>query len=344
MRPDHSDSAIASWLNKRTERWRRLRELGENQRDAQDERVEEVRELAEGFRSLARDISLARGVLPQSRVTRQLETLFQTIHDAIYRPPANLKYEIQRLFGKEVPRVVKRLRGTITAVFALFVCSGWIGWSLVTEYPELAALFASEPMINMVQRGELWTEGLLNVFPSSLLSVAIFTNNIVVALFAFCFGALYGLGTLYLIGMNGLMLGGIFAFTAQHQLDGKLFNFVVAHGIVELSIICLAGAAGVHLGEALAYPGDRSRSEAFRDAVREAATLLPVFLLFLIGAGIIEGYISPDPTYSLASRVWIGLAYGGLLVLALSGRLWPGARRSAEEQLQRILKKTATPS
>ena len=80
--------------------------------------------------------------------------------------------------------------------------------------------------------------------PSSVLSVQILTNNIVVSLFAYCLGFLFGLGTLYILGLNGLMLGAMFAFVGQHGLAGALFRFVVAHGCVELSVMCLSGAAG----------------------------------------------------------------------------------------------------
>ena len=120
-----------------------------------------------------------------------------------------------------------------------------------------------------MERGELWTDGLLNVTPSAVLSVSILTNNIVVSLFAFCSGVIFGLGTFYLIGMNGLSLGAIFAFTGQHGLAGRLFDFVVAHGCVELSCICIAGAAGAYIGEALIRPGEHTRSEAFRLAAGE---------------------------------------------------------------------------
>jgi uncharacterized membrane protein SpoIIM required for sporulation len=217
--------------------------------------------------------------------------------------------------------VAYQLRGRIAAVTALFIVSAAAGWWLVHRYPELAALFASEQMINHVQRGELWTDGLINIVPSALLSLGIMSNNIVVSLFAFTLGALYGLGTLYIVGMNGLMLGGVFALTAQHGLAGRLAEFVVAHGMVEISVILLAAAAGVELGEALARPGNRSRAAAFRDAVRRAGQLLPVCAVFLVGAGLIEGYVSPDPHFSMAQRIAIGVAYWVLLLLVLSGRL-----------------------
>ena len=88
-------------------------------------------------------------------------------------------------------------------------------------------------MIDKVQGGVLWTDNLLNIMPSALLSVSIFTNNIVVTLTAVSLGVLYGLGTIYIMGLNGLMLGGIFAFTAQYGMAGRLFEFVTSHGFVD---------------------------------------------------------------------------------------------------------------
>jgi uncharacterized membrane protein SpoIIM required for sporulation len=178
-------------------------------------------------------------------------------------------------------------------------------------------------------RGELWTDDLLNVFPSSLLALQIFTNNIAVSLFALCLGVLYGLGTIYIIGMNGLMLGGVFALTAQHGMARRLFEFVCAHGFVELSVICVAGAVGASLGEALARPGHLTRAAAFQAATARGARLMLICAVFLVGAGVIEGYVSPDPSFALGERLAIGLVYWLLFLLVLTGALgrWLYTRR-----------------
>ena len=193
--------------------------------------------------------------------------------------------------------------------------------------PDLVAAFASAEMIEGVEAGALWTDHLLNVAPSSLLSVGIFTNNISVAFLSIAIGVLFGLGTIYIIGLNGLMLGAIFAFTAQHDMAGRLFSFVAAHGFVELSAIVLCGAAGFALGEALARPGLQTRRQAFRRAAGEASRVGLVCAVFLIGAGLIEGYISPDPDFPLAVRLLVGLGYQVLFLWTLAGL--PGVFRRA---------------
>jgi uncharacterized membrane protein SpoIIM required for sporulation len=178
-----------------------------------------------------------------------------------------------------------------------------------------------------VERGQLWTEGLLNVVPSSVLSLQILTNNIVVSLFAYCAGFLFGLGTLYILGLNGLMLGAIFAFTGLHGLGDELFAFVLAHGCVEISVMCLSGAAGAAVGEALIRPSHGNRRESFRLAALRSGKLLIACVVLLIGSGLIEGYVSPNPDFPLWSRAVIGVGYWLVMLALLRGWLFGRRRR-----------------
>lgn len=314
--------ALRRWLEARRPVWQSLAESLERQRDSRAEDPQAVADMVYAFRSLSRDLSLARRIDGGGRITRYLEALYLRAHEVINRPPRRFWRQLFDTLRDDVPQAAHALRHQLAAVTALFVGAGVVGWLLVTAYPDLAGLFASEEMIATVQSGELWTDGLLNIMPSSLLAVGIMTNNIVVALTAFMLGAFHGLGTIYIIGLNGLMLGGVFAFTRGYGLDGRLFEFVVAHGLVELSVICIAGAIGVRVGEALIRPGMRTRGDAFRAAVREASALLVLCVLFLIGAGVIEGFVSPDPTFGLPVRIAVGVAYWLLLYGVFTGRIW----------------------
>jgi uncharacterized membrane protein SpoIIM required for sporulation len=218
------------------------------------------------------------------------------------------------------------LRPHVLWATALFILTIVAGYWMVHTYPDLIALFASPELIATVERGQLWTEGLLNVVPSSVLSLQILTNNIVVSLFAYCAGFLFGLGTVYILGLNGLMLGAVFAFTGQHGLDDDLFRFVVAHGCVEISVMCLSGAAGAAVGEALIRPGTATRAESFQRAALSSGKLILACALLLIGSGLIEGYISPNPAFSLRARIAIGVSYWIFMLALLNGWLF-GFRR-----------------
>lgn len=324
---------FGKWLESRSRNWVALNRLLKQTRGKRDEDPDQVRKLVKEFRGLATDLSLSRQALGAGQITRQLEALYSQAHETIYQKSHNFWRDLVSIYRDEIPVLVNRkMRFTILTTISLFIVTGIAGWLLVYYNPELASLFASERMINMVQSGKLWTDDLLNVVPSSVLSFQIMTNNIAVSLFAFVLGALYGIGTLYIISLNGFMLGSIFAFTAHHGLAERLFKFVFAHGVVELSIICLAGAAGIHLGEALIRPGNRTRGEAFHLAVSQAGKLMFVVVPFLVGAGLIEGYVSPNDLFTLQARMLIGVAYGVLMWAVLTGWIWRWGRRRRDSR------------
>lgn len=314
-----------SWLLQRAPLWQRLGQSLPTLRRGRTSASEAMHAL-EGYRSLARDLATARQALPDGTVTRALETLYASFHALVNRPARNSRASLLRMLREDIPATMRELRPTLTWITLLLVASTAAGWWLVHTFPELISLFASAQMIDTVERGHLWTEGILHLTPSSLLSARIFTNNILVTLMAFCVGALYGLGTFYIIANNGLMLGAIFAFTRQHGLDDELLSFVFAHGLVELSMICVAGAAGTTLGEALIRPREGNRRDAFQRCVKRMTPLLALCAVLLVGCGIIEGFVSPDESYPAASRAIIGIAWFVVMVAALNGHLWGRGR------------------
>lgn len=315
------------WIEQRMPVWQQLATRLKSLESGRIASPEEVRDTLRLYPELARDIALARRVAPGGQLLRMLEGTYARVHQLVYQPPRNLRESLRRLFLHDVPSILRGMRWQVVSVTVFFILSTLAGWALIMAWPGAVALFASAEMVERVEAGQLWTDHLLHAVPSSVLSVGIFTNNITVALMSIAVGVLFGLGTIYIIGLNGLMLGGIFAFTAQHDLAGRLFSFVVAHGCVELSAIVLCGAAGFVLGESLARPGPRTRRQAFRIAAGQAARIGLVCALFLVGAGVIEGYISPNPVFPLPVRILVGVAYWLLFVWTLLG--FPRLRRAA---------------
>lgn len=317
-----SDAGLRAWLTQRAGLWQgieaQLAKLTRGRRHT----VDEANAAVAGYRALAHDLSMARRVLPDSRVTRYLESSYWRAHSLLTRPAHRFVSDLAKILREDVPAITRELRGAIFAVTALFVLSAAAGAWLVHRYPELASLFLSEEAINDVETGKLWTEGILNVFPPAYVSIQIFTNNIVVALTAALFGVIFGLGTFYFMVLNGLLLGGVFAFTAQHGLGMRLFEFVSAHGPVELTTICLAGAVGVSIGESLIRPRLATRLASFQSAVARGSQYLAMCVLLLIVCGLIEGHISPDPSYPLWSRLVIGWSWWFVAMCVVTGRIW----------------------
>lgn len=313
------DVALKNTLLRRSELWKKAvarthRLLRKKTDDAADASA-----VMDDYRMLAHDVAKARRLLPESRAREYLEAAYAQSHATLHRPAWHPGYALRDLLRDELPAVVSWLRPHIIWATALFILAVTAGYWMVHMYPDLIALFASPELISTVERGQLWTEGLLNIVPSSVLSLQILTNNIVVSLFAYCAGFLFGLGTLYILGLNGLMLGAVFAFTGHHGLGDDLFRFVIAHGCVEISVMCLSGAAGAAVGEALIRPGHATRAESFQHAALQSGKLILACVLLLVGSGLIEGYISPNPAFSLPTRIAIGVTYWLFMLAFLNG-------------------------
>jgi len=324
MSTDARRQALTTALLQRAQLWhaaqaRAVRLARERTEDATD-----AARMADDYRLLAHDLARARSLLPETRTREYLERAYARAHATLHHGAWHPGSALLTLLRDELPAVVRWLAPYIFSATAIFALAVTGGYALVHRYPELIALFASPDLIASVERGQLWTEGLLNIVPSSVLSVEILTNNIVVSLIAYCTGFLFGLGTLYILGLNGLMLGAVFAFVGAHGLAGELGSFIAAHGCVEISVMCLSSAAGTAVGEALIRPGEAGRMESFRVAALRSGTLLLACALLLAGAGLIEGYVSPNPRFTLPARIAIGVGYWCFMVALLTGWLWRG--------------------
>jgi len=165
--------------------------------------------------------------------------------------------------------------------------------------------------------------------PSADFATRVYTNNVEVSAEAFAGGIFFGLMTLVVLFFNGVNLGyaaGMF-YAAHHPAE--FWGLITPHGLLELTSVVLAGAAGLRLGWALIDPGDRPRSAALAREGPAAVVLVLGTVLTLAVSGTIEGFVTGS-TLPTTVRVGIGvtveLAFWCWIVLcARSGRA-PGTK------------------
>ncbi len=98
---------------------------------------------------------------------------------------------------------------------------------------------------------------------------------------------------------------------ARGGIGRSLFDFIAAHGPVELSVIVLAGGAGLVLGRAIVDPGELPRAQALSRSGREAVRIVLGCAPFLALIGVVEGFVSPGALFPTWAKLSLGLALGG---------------------------------
>jgi uncharacterized membrane protein SpoIIM required for sporulation len=146
-------------------------------------------------------------------------------------------------------------------------------------------------------------------------SSAIMTNNLTVSFMTFASGILFGLGTLWNLYINGMMLGVIGAACRHYDMSLALWSFVAPHGALELPSILIAGGAGFRLGHAMLFPGALRWKESVARGGIEATRLVSGIIPLLVIAGTLEGFFSPSQ-----APIWLKFTVGGLLFTLLN--LW----------------------
>src|SRR5881392_1154814 len=315
---------IDRFINERKTVWQRLEELLQrlDQMTLRRLKRDEVRELGRIYRRTASDLAIARAESRDPRLINYLNSLVIRAHGRIYRADAQGGRRVANFFANEFPRTFRRTwRYTATAfgIFWLFTAIAFFGTRHDPDFSEFAGIppYFREIVIN--HRTHWWER--LNE-ANQIGSTAIFTNNIRVTFYAFALGAIFGLGTLYVLAFNGASFGAIIALTYRAGIgNDPLLGFVISHGVIELTCIFIAGGAGLLIGTALLMPGNLSRGDALKSRGIEAVRLIVGCIPLLVVAGTIEGFISPQPIPS-AIKIGIGVITGITLYayLLLAGR------------------------
>jgi uncharacterized membrane protein SpoIIM required for sporulation len=266
--------------------------------------------MASLYRRATADLALAQRDWPGEPVHRYLNGLVARGHGVVYRRGGHVWRRIRVFYTETLPRTYRRSWPYVVSSAALLFVPALISFFVVLAHPDAAYGIASPELIDRVHHHQLWTNIPPDVRVESAGLIAI--NNIWVSMLAFAFGVVFGLPVIYVLITNGISLGGLFGLTTAYSVSGGLFEFVIGHGVLELSIVIAQGAGGLMMGWALISPGNHRRTDALVMATRRAFTLLLGLAPLLLVAGTIEGNVSPSDA-PFAAKLMIGLATGALL-------------------------------
>ena len=322
-----SSGAATRFVARKRERWDEFQRLAERAaaRGLDSFAAHELPDFAARYREVAADLARARTYGCDDDTRARLERLAAAGHNALYREERSTWPRIWQVLARECPAAIVGARGYVLVAFLCFAAPAAAGYALMRQQPALAAELLPEVMLRRAEAGAArQAEGKRYVDVSAedrpLMASGIITNNVRVAIACFAGGIFLGVGSLILVGFNGLAIGASAGHFANAGVLGYLLEFILGHGLLELFAIWVAAAAGFLLGRSVVAPGDLQRSDALVLSGRRAVRMVGGAAVLLVVAGLIEGFVSAG-TGGLAVRAGASaLSLGFLAIYLLNGR------------------------
>ncbi|MBW8756198.1 MAG: stage II sporulation protein M [Burkholderiales bacterium] len=278
--------------------------------------------VAQLYRQCCEHLALARERAYPVHLVARLETLTARAHQRIYRRHDVGLAAFRHLVLYKAPAAVRALRWHLLVATLVFVLptvvvgvATWLDPHFVLTVVDARQVHDFDGMYGQ-QAGERlgrtsgddWT-----MFGFYIM------NNVGIAFRCFAAGLALGVGSLFMVGYNGLLAGAVAGFLVTRGDSERFFSFVVTHSAFELTAIVLSGAAGLKLGHAMLAPGRLTRTQALMRAARETSPVVFCFTVMLFVAAGIEAFwssaawIAPGVKYAVGGCCWaLVLAYLGL--------------------------------
>ena len=311
------------WLEKRQIHWKRLEHLLEQvQKDGLRSLPRtELQELGLLYRQAAADLSALREDSTGRSYARSLNLLLSRAHNTIYSGEKSSVHGIVHFYRNTYPQIFRENLRLINLAFLLFVLGSLAGALLALTRPEYMRSFLGPHMMETIDRHKMWTDSVVSVAPAA--SSFIMTNNLSVSFLSFAYGITAGVGTVFMMVFNGVMMGIVGTACWLNDMSLPLWSFVAPHGVLELPAIFIAGGAGLRIAQGMLFPGLLSRRDSLAEAGGEAVRLLMGTVPVLVVAGLIEGFISPSALawkwkFSLAGAIAV-IFFSYLFFCAKSG-------------------------
>lgn len=286
-----------------------------------------VVEFAARYREVSADLARARTYGASARTIYALERIAGAAHNVFYRAGRRSAGKLRAFLTAGFPRLVRRLWRPLALSSALLYVPAVVAYLVVTSHPEYESMLAGVGLVERADRAAADpNSSYVDTFEmpwmgSGNLASQLIANNVRVSFLAFASGLLAGLGTVCVLVFNGLHLGSALAVFANRGVLDSIGMFVLPHGVIELTAITIAGAAGLWMGSGLYLPGRATRGRAVTERAKQAVMLVVGVAFLLVVAGIIEGFISPAKIPDAAKLLAAAAAATWLvLYLTVGGR------------------------
>lgn len=305
-------SRQADW--ERLERIVKAMEAGKLRRLSDDD----VLELPTLYRTATSSLSVARETSLDAATLAYLESLVLRAWFQVYGPRQGFIRWLRGFLGGGLSHAVRAIWPEILVALAVMIAGVVTGWLLVSGNQDwFYSIVPSGLTGNRVPGAtrEVLLQSLDTTKSASGLSffaAYLFQNNASVSILAFALGFAFGVPTLLILLKEMASLGALLWLFASKGLEWQFVAWLSVHGTTELFAILLAGAAGLHVGRSMAFPGNRSIMAATAESGRRAAVVMAGVVMMLIVAALLESF----------ARQLVGTTFDRLLIGGSMLAIW----------------------
>jgi uncharacterized membrane protein SpoIIM required for sporulation len=289
----------------------------------------EAREMPERYRRLCQALALAADRQYGPELVDRLNRLALRGHSLLYRNRRRESQQVLEFVLGGFARLVRREWRLVAAAAALFFGPLLALIAVLQAFPEFVHYLLEPEQIAAFHAMYDPANPRLGVRPAdtSLMMFGFYIwNNVRIGFQTFAGGLAAGVGSVWFLAANGVIIGAVSGYLTQVGLGRTFWSFVAGHSAPELLAIVLAGAAGLRLGLAIISPGGLSRRAALVAAAKPAVRLMYGAALMFFLAAFVEAFWSPNTAVPFAAKIGVGLAAWAAFLLYF---LFAGGARAA---------------
>ncbi len=288
----------------------------------------DIADLPALYRTAASSLAVARETSLDKATLAYLEGLVQRAWYQVYGPRRGFIAWLRQFLTGGWARAVRDVWLDLCIALAVMIAGTIAGWVLVArnqdwyyalvpqQFGGVRAPGASREALAETLKVESETGGL------SQFAANLFFNNASVSILVFALGFAFGVPSLMLLVHNMALLGAMLWLYHSVGLLPEFLAWLAVHGTTELSAILLAGAAGLHVGRSMAFPGQRSIMQASASAGRRAGVVMSGVVIMLIFAALLEAFPRQLAGSETRTIIGVAMAFFWMLYFSLSGRDW----------------------
>jgi uncharacterized membrane protein SpoIIM required for sporulation len=278
--------------------WRRLEGIVKRMEGGGLRRIadEDLLALPTLYRTAASSLSVARETSLDAATLAYLESLVQRAWFQVYGPRQGFARWLRGFVLGGWSRAVRALWLDICIALFVMVAGTVVGWLLVAQNEEWYYRLVPSGFLDTRVPGAS-REALLKSLGTeesaaglSTFAAQLFSNNSAVCILSFALGFAFGIPSLMLLVHNMAVLGAMLWLFNGQGLVVEFAAWLSVHGTTELFGILLSGAAGLHIGRAMAFPGNRPVLDAAAEAGRRSALVMVGVVIMMIIAAILEAF------------------------------------------------------